>query len=88
MLNPIFPSEVSVLNILLGGLILLPFGLFFLAAHSFNIFINSMGGFIHSMRLHFAEFFGKFYEGGGEKFTPFKVKRSYTISRQGGHFGS
>ncbi|MDI6883801.1 MAG: V-type ATP synthase subunit I [Hadesarchaea archaeon] len=50
----------------------------FVAAHSFNIFINSLGGFIHTMRLHFAEFFGKFYESGGEKFTPFKAKRRFT----------
>ncbi len=50
----------------------------FLIGHSFNIFIGSMGGFIHTMRLHFAEFFGKFYEGGGEKFAPFKVKRVVT----------
>ena len=50
----------------------------FLAGHFFNIFIGSMGGFIHTMRLHFAEFFGKFYEGGGEKFAPFKVKRVVT----------
>jgi V/A-type H+-transporting ATPase subunit I len=55
----------------------------FIAAHSFNIFISSLGGFIHSMRLHFAEFFGKFYESGGEEFTPFKAKRKFTKVKGG-----
>ena len=47
-------------------------------AHCFNIFIQSLGAFIHTMRLHYVEFFGKFFEGGGEKFVPFKVKRVFT----------
>ena len=46
--------------------------------HCFNIFINTLGAFIHTMRLHYVEFFGKFYEGGGEKFAPFKAKRMFT----------
>jgi V/A-type H+-transporting ATPase subunit I len=56
-------------------------------AHVFNIFINSLGGFIHTMRLHFAEFFGKFYESGGEKFAPFKVKRRFTRIKGGEWLG-
>jgi V/A-type H+-transporting ATPase subunit I len=62
-------------------------GLVLVAAHSFNIFINSLGGFIHTMRLHFAEFFGKFYESGGEKFTPFKAKRKFTKIKGGEWIG-
>ncbi len=59
----------------------------FVAAHAFNIFINTLGAFIHTMRLHFAEFFGKFYEAGGEKFTPFKAKRKFTKIKGGDWFG-
>jgi V/A-type H+-transporting ATPase subunit I len=39
------------------------------------------------MRLHFAEFFGKFYESGGEKFAPFKVKRRFTRIKGGEWLG-
>ena len=60
----------------------------FLAGHIFNIFIGSMGGFIHTMRLHFAEFFGKFYDGGAEKFAPFKAKRVFTKVKGGEWSGS
>jgi len=60
----------------------------FLAGHIFNIFIGSMGGFIHTMRLHFAEFFSKFYEGGAEKFAPFKAKRAFTKIKGGELSGS
>jgi V/A-type H+/Na+-transporting ATPase subunit I len=41
--------------------------------------MNSLGGFVHSIRLQFVEFFGKFYEGGGNKYEPFKEARIYTI---------
>ena len=31
----------------------------------FNIAINVLGSFVHSSRLQYVEFFGKFFEGGG-----------------------
>lgn len=40
-----------------------------------NIFVIALEGlivFIHTMRLHFYEWFSKFYEGTGVEFTPFK----------------
>ncbi len=61
----------SVVGSVLGILIL--FG-----GHLFNFAINSFGAFVHSMRLHYVEFFGMFYEGGGKEFSPFKAKRKYT----------
>ncbi len=38
-----------------------------------NFGINVLGAYVHSNRLEYVEFFGKFYEGGGRKFTPFGV---------------
>lgn len=44
--------------------------LLFLALHALNIFITYLGAYVHSMRLQFVEFFGKFYESGGKAFKP------------------
>ena len=72
------PTEITPLSAIYAALLLIGLAFVFIAAHSFNIFINSLGCFIHTMRLHFAEFFGKFYESGGTKFDPFKAKRRFT----------
>ena len=48
--------------------------LVFIVGHSFNIGMNFLGAFINAMRLHFLEFFKKFYEGGGTIYEPFKLK--------------
>jgi V/A-type H+-transporting ATPase subunit I len=42
-----------------------------------NIAINALGAYVHTNRLQYVEFFGKFYEGGGRKFNPFSVKTKY-----------
>jgi V/A-type H+-transporting ATPase subunit I len=65
-------------GLLVAGISACVLAFVFFVAHCFNIFINTLGGVIHTMRLHFAEFFGKFYEGSGKKFSPFTVKRRFT----------
>lgn len=45
--------------------------------HTFNLGINALGSFIHSGRLQFVEFFGKFIEGGGSPFTPLRRKSKF-----------
>jgi len=47
-------------------------------AHLVNLGLQALGAGIHSLRLQYVEFFNRFYEGGGHKFTPFKIKRKYT----------
>ena len=44
--------------------------LIFIALHAFNMFISMISGYVHSLRLNYVEFFGKFYQGGGHPFTP------------------
>lgn len=48
-----------------------------IVGHSFNMAINILGAFVHSSRLQYIEFFGKFYEDGGEEFDPFRNETKY-----------
>lgn len=57
------------------GAILLTFALVF--GTIFNLAINALGAFVHSCRLQYVEFFGKFYTGGGREFRPFERKTKY-----------
>lgn len=54
------------------GILIIP--LILLAGHGLNIFMGLLGSFVHPTRLIFLEFFGRFYENGGRKFSPFKFK--------------
>jgi V/A-type H+-transporting ATPase subunit I len=60
-----FVGPVIMVIILIGG-------------HIFNLALSSLGSFIHSGRLQFVEFFGKFMEGGGAQFKPFQKEYKYT----------
>jgi V/A-type H+-transporting ATPase subunit I len=53
-------------------------GIGFIMLHLVNMGLNCLSGFVHTMRLHFAEYFGKFYESGGDEFIPFKSERTLT----------
>lgn len=44
--------------------------LIFIFGHLFSIAVNLLGAFIHSLRLQYVEFFGKFYDANGKDFTP------------------
>jgi len=49
--------------------------------HLFNIGINALGGFVHTLRLQYVEFFQKFFRGGGKGFTPFRKQTKYITVR-------
>lgn len=54
-------SEDVLAGIMVAGLI-----------HLLNIILSVLSPSIQSMRLHYVEFFSKFYKGGGRKYVPFK----------------
>ncbi|MDR1133904.1 MAG: V-type ATP synthase subunit I [Synergistaceae bacterium] len=63
-------SGVPYVGALLGLLI-------FVLGHAFGIATNVLGAFVHSLRLQYVEFFGKFYTASGDEFAPLAVKTQY-----------
>jgi V/A-type H+-transporting ATPase subunit I len=61
----------SVFALILSGLVIVVGNLFVIALEGLIVFI-------HTMRLHFYEWFSKFYGGNGTPFTPFKQNFIYT----------
>lgn len=51
----------------------------FAIGHAFNLAISGLGAYVHTSRLQYVEFFGKFYEAGGRPFKPFKANTKYTL---------
>ena len=61
-----------------GGIVgAIIFILVFAVGHTLNIGVNLLGAYVHTNRLQFVEFFGKFYEGGGREFKPFAANTKY-----------
>lgn len=60
------------------GIIGILFGIVvFLVGQAFNIFLSLLGAYVHTIRLTYVEFFGKFYSGGGKEFKQFRNKPKY-----------
>lgn len=57
--------------------------LFLVVMHTFNLFINTLGAYVHSCRLQYIEFFGKFFEGGGREFNPLRNNTKYVDLTEG-----
>ena len=63
---PYYIGYIVMVFILIGG-------------HAFNLAVNTLGSFVHSARLQYLEFFGKFFTGGGVEFKPFRSERKYSV---------
>lgn len=55
------------------------FVLIFVIGTAFNVAISGLGAYVHTARLQYVEFFGKFYEAGGRPFKPFQPNTQYTL---------
>lgn len=50
----------------------------YVIGHGLNTALSILGAYVHTGRLQFIEFFGKFYEGNGKYFRPMQRKNKYT----------
>ena len=71
----VFNKMGSMFGATIPGLLI--FILVFLIGHVLNLGINVLGAYVHTNRLQFVEFFGKFYEGGGKEYAPFTENTKY-----------
>ena len=72
----------QVVNLLAGLVGPIPAVIIGIIGHGFNLANSALGSYVHTSRLQYVEFFGKFYEGGGKEFTPFKYRNKYTKIRE------
>lgn len=54
----------------------------FMGLHIFNLSLSMLTAAVHSLRLIFVEFFGKFYTGNGKAFSPLKAEEKYVDLQQ------
>ena len=76
-------SIASAMNLIIGYLpsniivVLIIAPLLFVAVHVFNLLLGALGAYVHSCRLQYVEYFGKFYDGGGKAFKPLKMQNKH-----------
>ena len=71
--------EPQLENLTVVGILIIIVGVaVFIVGQLFNMLLGLIGGGLQSLRLHYVEFFTKFYKGGGIKYNPFGMKRLFT----------
>jgi V/A-type H+-transporting ATPase subunit I len=61
-----------------GGVFIIFGVLMLLVGHAVNTVLGILDSGLQALRLHYVEFFTKFYRGGGIKYKPFGFERKYT----------
>ena len=61
-----------------GGVWIIFGVLMLIVGHAVNTALGILDSGLQSLRLHYVEFFTKFYRGGGTKYRPFGYERKYT----------
>ncbi len=79
MLARLFSGFVPIPGIagVIGGAILAI--VILLIGHLINLLLSLITGFVHSLRLCFVEFLIKFYEGGGVRYSPFRLRKRPSV---------
>ncbi|MGE4352951.1 MAG: V-type ATP synthase subunit I [Oscillospiraceae bacterium] len=73
--SSVIASVFNTLGSMAGNIFI--FAIVFIIGHSLNIALSLISAFVHTSRLMYLEFFGKFYRDGGRAFQPLKVKTNY-----------
>lgn len=47
--------------------------------HTLNFALSALSAYVHTTRLHYVEYFGKFFEGGGRAFAPLAYHTKYVL---------
>ena len=71
----VIASVFNTLGALSGNIV--GFLFLFIIGHMLNLGLNILGSFVHSLRLQYLEFFGKFYREGGKPYQPLSIKTNY-----------
>lgn len=66
-----------------GGIFILIGILVMIMGHAINILLGVIGPFLHGVRLHYVEFFSKFFKGGGELYQPFAKRKQIGGTKNG-----
>ena len=74
--SAVIANVVNIFVMMLG----MPLGIVvFLVGHLLNFAVNILGTYVHTSRLQYIEFFGKFYESGGRAFAPLSPQENHVL---------